>query len=262
MIPKVIHYCWFGRNPKPASVMKCMASWRKYCPDYEIIEWNEDNFPISDNLYCQQAYNAKKWAFATDYARLWIVYHYGGIYLDTDVEIIRPWDDLLTHDCFLGREPRFHVNTGIGFGAIKGHPVIKQMLDDYKDIPFILEDGKMDLWTCPHRNSQWLFENGLRHDDSYQEIHGAVIYPAEFFSPKDAWSRQSLITKNTYSIHHCDGSWNPNETKSAHFKRYVMFRAKNSMDFFIHIPNRMIKSMLGDHRYEQLKKKLKGTKEK
>ena len=131
MIPKIIHYCWFGRNSKPHSVLKCIKSWEKYLPDYKIIEWNEDNFPIEDNIYCKQAYECKKWAFATDYARLWIIYNYGGIYLDTDVEVVKSWDPLLKHDCFIGRQPGYQVNTGSGFGAVKGHPLIKIMLDDY-----------------------------------------------------------------------------------------------------------------------------------
>ena len=149
MIPKVIHYCWFGGNAKPASVLKCIESWKKYCPGYEIKEWNEENFRIEDNLYCKQAYDAKKWAFATDYARLVIVYNNGGIYLDTDVEVIKPLDDLLNHKFFIGRQQGFQVNTGSGFGAEKGHPVLKRMIDDYEDIPFIDENGEMDLLTCP-----------------------------------------------------------------------------------------------------------------
>ena len=188
MIPKVIHYCWFGGNTKPASVLKCIESWKKYCPDYEIREWNEENFPVGDNLYCKQAYEAKKWAFATDYARLVIVYNNGGIYLDTDVEVIKPLDDLLNHKFFIGRQQGFQVNTGSGFGAEKGHPVLKRMIDDYDGIPFISKDGEMDLLTCPKRNSQWLFENGMRNDDSFQEIHGVTIYPTEYFSPFDVWS--------------------------------------------------------------------------
>lgn len=257
MIPKVIHYCWFGKNPKPTAVKKCIASWKKYCPDYKIVEWNEENFSVNDNLYCSQAYEKGKWAFVSDYARLWIIYHYGGIYLDTDVEVIRPWDELLTHRCFFGRQPGFQVNTGVGFGAEEKHPLVKRMLDDYRDIPFIKENGDMDLWTCPHRNSQWLFAHGLKMDDSLQEIEGAVIYPIEYFSPKDAWNRNTVITRNTFSIHHCDGTWNPVETKSEHAKRYIKYTIKNMFDLVVHIPNRCLKKMLGMQRYERLKKKIK-----
>lgn len=254
MIPKVIHYCWFGHNPKPESVLKCIRSWKRHCPDYQIIEWNEENFSVGHNLYCRQAYEAKKWAFATDYARLWIIYHHGGIYLDTDVEMIKSWDPLLKHDCFIGRQPGYQVNTGAGFGAIKGHPLIKIMLDDYKDIPFIRDNGEMDLWTCPHRNSQWLFKHGLRQEDSYQEIAGAVIYPVEYFSPKDAWSRQTKKTKNTYSIHHCDGTWNDKETWGEHIRRYVTIHLEEILDWILHIPNRIVRRLLGHRKYEKLKK--------
>lgn len=258
MIPKIIHYCWFGRNSKPHSVLKCIKSWEKYLPDYKIIEWNEDNFPIEDNIYCKQAYECKKWAFATDYARLWIIYNYGGIYLDTDVEVVKSWDPLLKHDCFIGRQPGYQVNTGSGFGAVKGHPLIKIMLDDYNDISFIKENGEMDLWTCPHRNSQWLFSNGLRHDNSYQEILNTAIYPIEYFSPKDAYTRQLIKSKNTYSIHHCDGTWSDKEDKIGHLKRFFYFKIKNSLDYLLHSPNRLIKKLLGNEKYEKLKLKIKG----
>ncbi len=259
-IPKIIHYCWFGHNEKPASVLKCIKSWQKYCPDYEIIEWTEDNYDINANLYCKQAYENKKWAFATDYARLDIVYKYGGVYLDTDVEVIRPIEDLLKHKCFIGRQHGFQVNTGAGFGAEKGHPLIKIMLDDYQNIPFIKENGEMDLWTCPHRNSQWLFKNGMKFDDSYQEICDASIYPIEYFSPKDAYSREVSKTKNTYSIHHCDGSWSESETKYNHAKRYIQIKLKKILDFIIHIPNMIIKFLLGNTRYEKFKHKIRSLK--
>lgn len=260
MIPKVIHYCWFGHNPLPQSALHCIESWKKYCPDYEIVQWNEDNFDILTNLYCKQAYEAKKWAFLTDYVRLKIIYEQGGIYLDTDVEVVRPLDELLHHECFIGRQPGFQVNTGSGFGAVKGHPLIKTMLDDYAEIPFIKENGEMDLLTCPHRNSQWLFEHGMSHDDSYQEIAGASIYPIEYFSPKDAYTRALNLTENTYSIHHCDGSWNPKETKQEHAKRYAKYCFKNALDYIIHVPNRLLKAFLGTKRYDSLKAKLKGAK--
>lgn len=258
MIPKVIHYCWFGKKEKPFVVKKCIESWKKYCPDYQIIEWNEDNYDINSNLYCKQAYEAKKWAFAADYARLWIIYTYGGIYLDTDVEMVKSWDPLLKHECFFGRQPGFQVNTGVGFGAVKGHALVKRMLDDYSDISFMKENGEMDLWTCPHRNSQWLFNNGLRKDDSYQEIAGAAIYPIEYFSPKDAWSRKTKKTSNTYSIHHCDGTWNPKETRIEHIRRYIQSLLQGIIDFLAHIPNRILRCILGPQMYEKLKCKIKG----
>lgn len=253
MIPKVIHYCWFGRNPKPKSVQKCIDSWKKYCPDYKIIEWNEDNFNIEENLYCKQAYSSRKWAFATDYARLVIIYNNGGIYLDTDVELIKPLDDLLNNNFFIGRQQGFQVNTGSGFGAVKGHKALKDMITDYETIPFIKENGEMDLWTCPHRNSQTLIKHGMKLDNSYQEIDDVAIYPVEYFSPLDAWSREMNITKNTYSIHHCDATWNENENSKVHIKRHIKHRISKFNHFVIHIPNRIIRKLLGNERYERLK---------
>ena len=147
-IPKVIHYCWFGRNEKPNLFYKCFESWKKYCPDYEIIEWNEDNFDINMIPYVKEAYEAKKWAFVADYARLWIVYHYGGIYLDTDVELLRPLDNLLASEAFFGSEDEKSIATGLGFGARKGNNVVKCMLLDYSDQHFKNKDGTYDLTTC------------------------------------------------------------------------------------------------------------------
>ena len=252
MIPKVIHYCWFGRNPKPKSVLDCMASWRKYCPDYEIKEWNGDNFPINDNLYCKQAYEHKKWAFATDYARLVIIYENGGIYLDTDVELIRPIDDLLKHKFYIGRQHGFEINTGSGFGAEKGHPVLKKMIEDYEGIPFIKEDGTMDLLTCPKRNSRWLFENGMKNDDSYQEIHDVAIYPIEYFSPLDSWSGRMWSSEKTYSIHHCEATWNPKESKMKRHIRFGWYKMRSVGDFILHIPHKLLKRILGLNGYNKL----------
>lgn len=259
MLPKTIHYCWFGNNPKPKSVLKCIDSWRRYLPDYAIEEWNEINYDLeSTPLYVKQAYKAGKWAFVSDYVRLDIIYRHGGIYLDTDVEVIKSWDSLLHHDFFIGRQPGFQVNTGAGFGAVKGHPVLKIMLDDYKDVPFIKPDGSLDLWTCPHRNSQWLFKHGMKSDNSYQEIENVAIYPIEYFSPLEAYSRQLSKTSNTYSIHHCDGSWSPAETSINHCLRYIRFRVCNAYDTLVHFPNRILKSILGTERYEAFKQKIKG----
>ena len=229
-----------------------MASWKKYCPDYEIVEWNEDNFPVGDNLYCQQAYEQKKWAFVSDYARLVIIYNNGGVYLDTDVELIRPIDDLLRHKFFIGRQHGFEVNTGSGFGAEKGHPVLKIMIDDYQHIPFIKENGEMDLLTCPKRNSRWLFENGMHNDDSYQEIHDVAIYPIEYFSPLDSWSGRTWSSEHTYSIHHCEATWNPKESKWKRNIRFFWYKLCSAGDFVLHIPHKLLKLVLGQNGYNKL----------
>ena len=127
MIPKKIHYCWFGRGEKPKLARRCIASWKKFCPDYEIIEWNEDNFDINTNAYMQMCYEQKRYAFLTDYLRLLIIQEHGGVYFDTDVEVVKPLDDLLDSGAFFGFETDQYVNTGEGFGAEAGHPVVRQM---------------------------------------------------------------------------------------------------------------------------------------
>lgn len=254
MIPKIIHYCWFGKNPKPKNVIKCIKSWRRYCPDYEIVEWTEDSFDIAENLYCKQAYEAKKWAFATDYARLKIIYENGGIYLDTDVEIVKSLDCLLNHSCFFGRQQGTQINTGAGFGAEKGHPAVKIMLDGYENVPFINFNGEMDLLTCPHRNSEWFYKNGLEYSDIYQEICGAAIYPVEFFSPKDAWSGKLTITKNTISIHHCDASWKSKDKKKEAKKSYAKQKKEVFLHKVKHISRRFFQKVIGKKVYEKMKK--------
>ena len=154
VIPKIIHYCWFGGNEKPEVIKKCIASWKEKCPDYEIKEWNESNFDVSINRYTKEAYDSKKWAFVSDYARLWIVYHYGGIYLDTDVELLKGLDDLLQYEVFMFFQNEVLVNTGQGFGGVKHHWLIKQIMDDYNNKCFIKSDGQLNTTPCPVMNTQ------------------------------------------------------------------------------------------------------------
>ena len=226
MIPKVIHYCWFGRNPKPTQLQRCIASWKKHCPDYEIIEWNEDNFDVTCNDYAREAYEEKKWAFATDYARLWIVYHHGGIYLDTDVEVIRSFDDLLDAHAFFGFEDRQSIATGLGFGAEKGNSVVGAMLKDYDHIHFRLPDGSLDKLPCPIRNTEAI--SGILPDQfeagSIVYIKDANIYPPEYFCPLSADGTTMKITKNTHSIHWFSATWLSEDETIVH--NYRIFRGK------------------------------------
>lgn len=205
MIPKVIHYCWFGRNPKPRLAEKCLASWRKYCPDYKIIEWNEDNFDIGSNLYVKQAYESKKWAFVTDVVRLQVLYTHGGIYMDTDIELIRPLDQLLGHQAFSGFEDTASIQTGI-MASEKGHPLFKELLDSYSNRLF-LHNGKPDLTTNVETTTKLLLKKGLRPDNTFQEIAGLAVYPNDFFCPMDFFTREIHLTKNSHAIHHFAGSW-------------------------------------------------------
>ena len=155
MIPKKIHYCWFGKNKLPDKAVKCINSWKKYCPDYEIIEWNEDNFDVRQNGYTAFTYDNRKIAFLSDYVRLLAVYQEGGVYLDVDVELIRPIDDLLlNHSAYFGFESSEYVNTGLGFGAEANNRIVKQMIEEYEQ----LLDGKHDVVGCPTLNTQALIK--------------------------------------------------------------------------------------------------------
>lgn len=207
MIPKVIHYCWFGRNPKPELVQKCMASWKKHCPEYEIKEWNEDNFDVNACDYIKEAYENKKWAFVSDYARLYVIYHEGGIYLDTDIELIKSLDGLLKHKAYFGYENKKDVNTGVGFGAEKNNPVVEQILLDYHGCHFLKEDGKFDVTPCPVRNSDVLRKLGFELNGDTAEQEGIAFLSAEWLSPMDYESGITQITEKTVSIHHYSGAW-------------------------------------------------------
>lgn len=206
-IPKVIHYCWFGNNEIPRITKKCIDSWKKHCPDYEIICWNEDNFDLSQNQYAAEAYKAGKWAFVTDFVRLKVIYEYGGIYFDTDVELIKSPDPLLEYEGFMGFDKRGLVSTGLGFGAEKGNEIIGELLKDYDNIHFELPDGSLDLTPCPDRNSASLVKMGMDLKNFDQIFKGVRFLPEDFLSPKDYYTGKKHITKNTYSIHHYAATW-------------------------------------------------------
>lgn len=217
MIPKVIHYCWFGGNPLPPLAQKCIDSWKKYCPDYEIIEWNESNYDITKNNYMREAYEAKKWGFVPDYARKDIIYEYGGIYLDTDVEIVKSFDDLLSNKAFFGMEKPGQVALGLGFGAEKGNELIRELRDIYIGKSFKNEDGTLNLTPCTEYETPMLIERGLAKNNEHQVVCGVHIYPTEYFAPKDGYQADTVITENTHSIHYYNLSW---------ATPYMKFRAK------------------------------------
>ena len=213
IIPKVIHYCWFGKNPIPEHYRNWMESWRKYCPDYEIIEWNETNYDISKNRYMKEAYDAGKMGFVPDYARLDIIHEYGGIYLDTDVELIANLDELLFEDGYASFETKNYVNLGTGFGAKRNHPVIEQMLEDYEGRSFYNEDGTLNLVASPNYQTQVLSDNGLVKNGEYQIVNNFTIFPEKMLSGMNIYTRRVRPKDYTVSVHHYDGSWLQNEIR-------------------------------------------------
>ncbi len=210
MIPKKIHYCWFGGNPIPEKDKKCIESWKKFCPDYEIIRWDESNYDIRKNKFISQAYDMKKWAFVSDYARLDIIYNNGGIYLDTDVELVKSLDILLENEAFMGFEKGRVVATGLGFGAIPHQKGIKLLRDSYDNLEFVDSNGKQksnkDI-NCPIINSNILIEHGAVMNDKEQIVHGITLYPTEYFCPLDSATGELKCTDKTFSIHWYNMSW-------------------------------------------------------
>lgn len=197
---EVIHYCWFGRGEKPKLVKKCIESWRKYCPDYTIKEWNEDNFDIDRYPYARYCSDNKKYAFLSDFVRLQVIYEHGGIYFDTDVEVIRNIDELLKYDAFYAFENNEYVATGLGFGANAGHPTIKAMVEKYYALTSE-SDGSFTMVGCPRMNTEALLQFGLELNGKRQNVGGAEIFPAEFFNPYDDPTGRLNTTENTFSIH-------------------------------------------------------------
>ena len=206
MIPKKIHYCWFGRNPKPKLAEMCIASWRKYCPDYEIIEWNEDNFDVNGNGYTRYCYDNQKWAFLSDYVRLAVVAEHGGLYFDTDVELVQNPDALLKYEAFFGFENDKNIATGLGFGAQAGNPILNAMLAEYSKLQPD-DQGNYPIIVCPVLNTKALMPFGLRLNGQRQSLENAEILSAEYLNPYDDPTGRLKITNHTVSIHWYGKSW-------------------------------------------------------
>ena len=208
LIPKTIHYCWFGGNPLPYDVLKCIETWKTVCPDYAIKRWDESNIDISANQYVKQAYAARKFAFVSDYARLHALYTDGGIYLDTDVEVIKSFDTFLSESAFACYERTGYISTGV-LGARKGNALIEYLLSYYDKASFSNEQGELNLTTNVVTISKLTAERyNVRLSNSLTKISDIVtIYPNDYFSPKNFNDGKIRITENTYAIHHYAGTW-------------------------------------------------------
>ena len=221
MIPKVIHYCWFGGNPLPKSALKCIDSWKKYLPDYEIKEWNESNYDVNKIQYTREAYSAKKYAFVSDYARFDIINTHGGVYFDTDVEVIKPFDDILENGAFMGCEidgsdvDSIDVNSGIGIATApglgiaseKGTDIYKEILDAYSTFRFLNDDGTYNTTTIVKYTTDILKKHGLKNIKGIQKVAGITVYPKEYFNPLDDLTGKVEKTENTHSIHWYSKTW-------------------------------------------------------
>lgn len=214
-IPRKIHYCWFGKNEMGPLQKMCLESWKRICPDYEIICWNEENYNVEKNLYIKQAYEKKKWAFVSDYVRLDVLFEYGGIYVDTDVELIKSIDFLLKQQAFIAYGEWPALNSGAGIGSVKGNSIIKEMRDNPRaKLPFTLPNGECNLITNSIYESAVLQKYGLVQDFQMQKVGGMLILPPDYFAPESVLGADAYISERTLAIHHCIGSWADDKRKS------------------------------------------------
>ena len=239
MIPKKIHYCWFGGNPLPEKDQKCIESWGKFCPDYEIIRWDESNYDVTKNPYMKEAYDAKKWGFVPDYARLDIIYNEGGIYLDTDVELVKNLDLLLKNDAFMGFEDGEHVSPGLCIAAVPHHQTIRKLMGIYSERHFLKEDGTLDLTPSPIMNTDMLVSFGLIKNNQIQVVADITIFPKDYFCPKDYQTGKLNVTENTYGIHWFNASWqSPHQKRMKKLQRLL---GKKNYFRLVNIKNRLIR---------------------
>lgn len=252
-IPKVIHYCWFGGGEKSDKIKMCMRSWKKFCPDYRIIEWNESNFDIHCCKWVEQAYQHKKWAFVTDYVRLFVLYNCGGVYMDTDVEIIKPIDGFLGNNAFSGFEQTNTIPTAI-MGAEKGNPWIKFLLDYYEGKEFV-SDGIFSTTTNVIIITEMTKKKyNIQLNNEYIDIPGHfTLYPKEYFCPKGYITGLTDKTDNTVCIHHFESSWMGKEQ----LKKVHKYRRRNKIVRTILLPTKILKKVIGEKSYNSLKNMFK-----
>ena len=255
MIPKIIHYCWFGRGEMPKLMKKCLKSWKKYCPDWKVVRWDEENFDVNSTLWTKQAYEEKKYAFVSDYVRMKALYEMGGVYLDTDVELVQGIDEFLKHDAFVGFESPDAVQTGV-MASVAGQPMIKEWLDWYTDRPYLV-DGKPNMNPNVFFVTDSLKKRGLKLDDTMQNIDGMVIFPQTYFCPLSLVEVEKKITKDTHAIHHFTSTWRTEKARKdfARVKRHQTWWYRTWEKVQI-LPQTTMRRLFGDDTIERWKKKL------
>jgi len=206
-IPKIIHYCWFGGKPLPGDVKHCIRSWKRMCPEYEIVRWDETNYDVNAHPFTASAYREEAWAFVSDYARLRVAYDYGGFYLDTDVELLKNLDFLLDAQCCIGvQQDRRLCTTGLGFGCIKSSSVVRMMLAEYDQL--VYEAAQKAELACPYQNNAVLSKMGYEYCDEIVELPGVTVFPCRYFDPiAPGKNTENLLCADTISIHRYSNSW-------------------------------------------------------
>ncbi|MCL2226112.1 MAG: glycosyl transferase [Oscillospiraceae bacterium] len=223
MIPKVIHYCWFGRSPLPPLAVRCIESWKKYCPDYEIRQWNEENFDVNCSTYTREAYEAEKWAFVSDVARLWALVEHGGVYMDTDCELVKPIDAFLSHQAFSGFESAEYIPTAI-MACERNFDLFREFFEYYDGRRFVKDDGSFDMTANVSAMTEIISDYGLIKNNQFQIIKGFALYPTEYFCPQRKELGVFDFGKNNYAIHHFAGSWGSEYEKKRNARRFRLER--------------------------------------
>jgi len=223
-IPGIIHGIWFSDNPMPELYQRCLESWRKYSPDLEIRIWSLDTYKPSRCLFFEQAVEHKNWAFASDYARVDLLRRYGGIYMDLDVEMLRPIDDLLYNDAYMSFESADRIECGSGMGAEPGHPVIEEICESYEKRPYLKPDGTWDNSTCPVRYTEVIEKHGLKKNGGFQFVEDITVYPFEVLTGKSFDTGIVYNTELSYTVHHHNGSWIPDKTHASVRERHERIR--------------------------------------
>lgn len=257
MIPKIIHYCWFGRGEMPGIMKKCIKSWKKFCPDWQIVRWDEDSFDVNSTLWTKQAYEAKKFAFVADFVRINVLAEQGGVYLDTDQELIKPLDTFLQHKAFVGFMDKTNVSAGV-IGAEAGHPMMLRMLDYYQERPFLKEDGTVDIKPNTNWMTDILLEQGLKLDDSFQQVGDVAVYPQTYFCPTSCVSIEDCSGPDTVALHHWAMTWRTEKAKKDFARvRWHQTKRYKFLIWLRYLPNRIVRKLFGDRAIDILKKKLR-----
>ncbi|MEE3458421.1 MAG: glycosyltransferase [Candidatus Faecousia sp.] len=245
LIPKILHFCWFGGNEKPEIVQKCIRSWHSVLPEYQIIEWNEDNFDVRQIPYTAKAYDQKKYAFVSDYARLKILQEYGGIYVDTDVEVIRPLDSFLSEQMFCGFESRENVAPGLILGCVPNHPLLPTLMRFYLEHGFVDSYGVINTYSTVLNMTDVLRQIGLQPDSgSPQSLSDVTVYPKITFCPDEEARKRGVYTDETYTVHHYCGSWlrPADSSRVKRLSKNVLKRA-----------GKVFRKLLGNKRWERFR---------